>query len=90
MKRCFIISPIGPEGSEAREHANDVYDYIIRPAMEESGIQAFRSDHLLEPGKITEQMVREIIADDLCIAVLAGHNPMSSMNWRLLRRRPSR
>ncbi len=75
MKRCFVISPIGSEGSEIREHANDVYDYIIKPAMEECGIQAFRSDHLLEPGKITEQMFREIVADDLCLALLTGHNP---------------
>ena len=74
MQRCFVISPIGPEGSETREHANDVFDYIIKPAMEECGIQAFRSDHLQEPGKITEQMFREILTDDLVIAVLTGHN----------------
>jgi hypothetical protein len=75
MKKCFVISPIGPEGSQIREHADDVYDYIIRPAMEECGIQAFRSDHLHEPGKISEQMFREILTDDLSIAVLTGHNP---------------
>jgi hypothetical protein len=74
VKRCFVISPIGPEGSQTREHADDVFDYIIKPAMEECGIQAFRSDHLQEPGKITEQMFREILTDDLAIAVLTGHN----------------
>lgn len=74
MKRCFVISPIGPEGSKTREHADDVFDYIIRPAMDECGIQAVRSDHLQEPGKITEQMHREILTDDLAIAVLTGHN----------------
>lgn len=75
MKRCFVISPIGPEGSEIREHANDVYDFIIEPAMVECGIQAIRSDQLQEPGRISEQMFREIIGDDLCVAVLTGHNP---------------
>lgn len=75
MKRCFVISPIGPEGSQIREHADDVFDYIIKPAMEEAGIEPFRSDHLQEPGKITEQMFREILTDDLSIAVLTGHNP---------------
>ncbi len=74
MKRCFVISPIGSEGSQIREHADDVFDYIIKPAMEECNIQAFRSDHLQEPGKITEQMFREILTDDLSIAVLTGHN----------------
>lgn len=75
MKQCFVISPIGEEGSETREHANDVYDYIIKPAMEECGILAFRSDQLHEPGKITNQMLRAIFKSDLCIAVLTGHNP---------------
>jgi hypothetical protein len=75
MKKCFVMSPIGPEGSAVREHADDVYDYIIRPAMEECGIEAFRSDHLREPGRISEQMFHEILNDDLCIAVLTGHNP---------------
>jgi len=75
VKRCFVISPIGAEGSQVREHADDVFDYIIKPAMEECGIQPFRSDHLQEPGKITEQMFREILTDDLAVAVLTGHNP---------------
>jgi hypothetical protein len=75
MKKCFVISPIGAEGSSTREHANDVFDYIIRPAMEECGISAYRSDHLHEPGKISEQMFRAILQDDLAIAVLTGYNP---------------
>jgi len=75
MKKCFVISPIGKEGSPEREHADDVYDFIIKPAMEECGINPFRSDHLHEPGKISEQMFRSIVTEDLCIAVLTGHNP---------------
>ena len=75
QKRCFVISPIGAEGSPIRQHADDVYDYIIKPAMEECGIDALRSDHLREPGKISDQMFREILMDDLCIAVLTFDNP---------------
>ena len=75
MKRCFVISPIGAEGSAVREHADDVYDYIIRPAMEACGIEAFRSDHMREPGKISDQMFGAILNYDLCVAVLTGHNP---------------
>src|SRR4029079_15825889 len=67
--------PIGPEGSQTREHADDVFDYIIKPATEECGIQAFPSDHLQEPSKMTEQLSREILNDDLSIAFLTGHNP---------------
>ncbi len=74
-KRCFVISPIDKEGSETREHANDVFDYIIRPAMKRLGIIAERSDHFHEPGLISEQMLRAILEYDLCIAVLTFHNP---------------
>lgn len=74
-KRCFVISPIGTEGSPAREHADDVFDYIIRPAADEFGIKAIRSDHLNEPGRISEQMFREILTSHCCLCVLTGHNP---------------
>lgn len=74
-RRCFVISPIGAEGSPVREHADDVFEYIIEPALDERGIEAVRSDHLLEPGRISEQMFKEILGDDLCVAVITGQNP---------------
>jgi hypothetical protein len=75
MKRCFVISPIGAEGSATRKHADKVYKWIIEPAMKECGIEAFRSDHLQEPGKISEQMISSILTSDVCVAVLTEHNP---------------
>ena len=75
MRRCFVISPIGAEGSEIREHADDVFDFIIAPAMKELGIEAYRADHITSAGKITEQMFESLITDDLCVAILTFHNP---------------
>lgn len=74
-KRCFVISPIGAEGSETREYANDVFRFIIEPAMQQCGIEVVRGDHLKEPGRISDQMYRELFASDLCVAVLAERNP---------------
>ena len=74
-RKCFVISPIGPEGSIIRRHANEVFDHLIVPAMNECGLQAMRSDHLSTPGKISDQVFEHILNDDLCIAVLTGHNP---------------
>lgn len=74
-RRCFVISPIGAENSEVREHANDVFDFIIKPAMKKVGVKAVRSDHLHEPGLISTQMLRAILEYDLCVAVLTFHNP---------------
>lgn len=74
IKRCFVISPIGDEGSKIRHHADDVFEFIIKPAMEPLGIEPVRSDHMSETGQITEQMFGEILGADLCVAVLTGHN----------------
>src|SRR4051794_21742305 len=74
-RRCFVISPIGAEGSAVRQHADDVFDYIIKPAVAECGLVAHRSDHLLEPGRISDQMFKEIVTGDCCIALLTFHNP---------------
>ncbi len=75
MKKCFVISPIGPAGSDVREQADAVLDYIIEPALKDLGIEAVRSDKLAEPGLITDQMIAAILNYDLCIADLSGHNP---------------
>src|SRR4051794_420212 len=73
--RCFVISPIGADGSPTRRHADQVFTYIIEPATEQLGIAAVRSDHMAEPGRISDQMFREILHADLCIAVLTFFNP---------------
>lgn len=74
-RRCFVISPIGDEGSAIREHADDVLTFIIEPALRECGVEAVRSDHLMEPGRISDQMFRELFNDDFCIALITGRNP---------------
>ena len=73
--RCFVISPIGNEGSPEREHADEVFKYLIEPALAEFNIQPVRSDQMSNPGRITDQMYRAIFEYDLCIAVLTFQNP---------------
>jgi hypothetical protein len=75
MKSCFVISPIGQSGSPTWEHADDVFDFIIKAAAEKTGYSAIRADHEARPGTITEHMYDHILDDDLLIAVLTGHNP---------------
>ena len=77
-RRCFVISPIGDEGSGVREHADDVFRFIIEPAVKQFDIEAVRSDHIHEAGEITEQMFREILQADLRIAVLTYLNSVKS------------
>lgn len=75
MASCFVISPIGKEGSEVREHADDVWKFIIQPALNDAGIRGYRADHMLEAGRITDQMYQSILGEDFCIALLTFHNP---------------
>ncbi len=74
-RRCFVISPIGEEGSPVRAHADDVMQFIIEPALAKHGIKPVRSDQMAESGTITEQMFREIVSADVCVVVLTGFNP---------------
>jgi hypothetical protein len=74
-KRCFVISPIGESGSATREHADDVFEFIIKPAMDELGIHVYRADHSQQIGRVTEQMFNSILEEDLCVAILTFCNP---------------
>jgi nucleoside 2-deoxyribosyltransferase len=73
--RCFVISPIGERESPVRKHADKVFNYLIKPAMDERGIEVARADHIDDPGRITDRMIEEILTADLCVAVLTGANP---------------
>ena len=70
--KCFVISPIGDEGSPIRTHADEVFTFIIEPALQQFDIEPVRSDQMTEPGKISDQMYRAIFEFDLCIAVLGN------------------
>jgi hypothetical protein len=74
-KKCFVISPIGEPGTDTRQQADDVFEYIIGPALEEMEVEAVRGDGFPEPGLITSQVIEAILTYDFCIADLSGHNP---------------
>lgn len=73
--KCFVISPIGDESTDVRRHSDAIFRFIVEPAMDECGLKAVRSDHIAQPGKISDRMYDEILSDQLCIAVLTGLNP---------------
>lgn len=72
---CFVISPIGPDGSEIRKRADQVFRHVISPAAAEKGFESIRADQISEPGLITTQVIQHIIEDPLVIADLTGSNP---------------
>ena len=71
---CFVISPIGEEGSEIRQNSEKLYNYILKPVVEKLGYDITRSDKISEPGMITTQIINHVINSELVIADLTGHN----------------
>jgi hypothetical protein len=72
---CFVISPIGEEGTEIRRRADQVLKHIISPAAKECGYESIRADTISEPGMITSQVIQHLLDDPLVIADLTGRNP---------------
>ena len=40
MKICFVVCPIGSEGSETRKRSDELLNYIIKPVCEKCGFEA--------------------------------------------------
>jgi hypothetical protein len=74
-KTCFVISPIGNDGSDVRRRADQILKHIITPAVAGCGFEPLRADQISEPGLITTQVIQHIIDDPLVVADLTGSNP---------------
>ncbi len=51
--KCFVICPIGSEGSDIRLCSNLVLKHIITPVAKELGFQVSRADNESRPGIVT-------------------------------------
>ena len=75
-KICFVIAPIGEDGSDVRKRSNQVLEHIIKPAADTSGYgEVVRADTISAPGLITSQVIQHILDDPMVIADLTGRNP---------------
>lgn len=90
MKTCFVVSPIGDEGSDIRKRADKVFKYIISPVCETVGFEAIRVDKLNQVDSINQTIIDYLTSADLVIADLSGHNPNAfyEMGYRASLRRP--
>lgn len=74
-KKCFVISPIGKEGSDIRLHADDFFDLVVQPALEPFGFEVIRADKINKPSVITNDIIELVQLSDLCIVDLTFSNP---------------
>jgi hypothetical protein len=74
-KKCFVISPIGEEGSDIRRRSDQIFEYAIKPAVIDHGYSVERADLISSPGIITSQIIDRLLEDDLVIADITYKNP---------------
>ena len=60
-KICFVMSPIGDEGTETRVRADQVLHYLIEPAVGHFNYSAIRADDMPTPGMITPQIIERVL-----------------------------
>jgi len=74
-KICFVIGPIGEEGTQTRRRADLVLKHIISPPVTECGYKPIRADRISEIGIITTQIIQHIAGDPMVVADLTERNP---------------
>lgn len=76
-KRCFLIAPMGEDGSDTRRRSDQMLRYIIDPILQELGYtHATRPDHLGKPGLIVPAVIERVMEDPLVIADLSDRDPI--------------
>lgn len=90
MKKCFVVSPIGQDGSEIRSNADKLFKYVIKPVCEDCDFDAIRVDQLNDANSITQTILEQLDSADLVIADMTGHNPnvFYEMGYRSRTKKP--
>lgn len=89
-KTCFLVCPIGEEGSETRQRSDDLLKYLIEPVCNECGYDVIRVDRIHAPDKIDNTIFEYLINSDLVIADVSEHNPnaLLELGYRMGKEKP--
>lgn len=74
---CFVLSPIGREGTETHQKFREVLDFVIKPAVEPHGynLQVLRADDIERSGSFIKDILEYISGAFIVIADLTTQNP---------------
>lgn len=67
QKSCFVMMPFSPD-------FQSVYEMVIRPVVQRSGLRCIRADEVSRPGEVPEQIREEIDKSEVCVADITGNN----------------
>lgn len=74
-KKCFVVCPIGDEGTDIRKSSDQLFNYILKPICDECDFECIRVDKINDNDSITETILDYLKNSDLVIADLSSHNP---------------
>jgi hypothetical protein len=74
-KGCFVIAPIGNDGSASRRATDGLLDAVIVPVLEELGYTVEVAHRSAKTGSITRQILERLLKEDLVVADLTDLNP---------------
>lgn len=74
---CFVISPIGIEGSDRHKRFKEVLEYLIIPAVKNSGftLKVIRADDIERSGSFIKDILSSLLDSFVVIADLTEQNP---------------
>lgn len=75
MKKCFVVTPIGNEGTDIRKRADQVFKYIVSPVCEAVEFEPIRVDKINSADEITQTILDYLKSAELVIADMSCHNP---------------
>ncbi len=74
-KECFVVSPIGADGSPTRRRSDQVLKYVVEDVVARLGYSVVRADRIADAGRIDSQLLEHVVSADLVVADLSGANP---------------
>lgn len=75
MKKCFVVCPIGKDGSDIRSNSDTVLEFIIEPVCKELEFSVTRVDKIFGVDRIDNTIYQHLSEADLVIADMSEHNP---------------
>ncbi len=75
--RVFVAMPFGskPDSTGTPVDFDRIYSELIRPALEDAGLEVLRADEELDAGDIRVDLFQELLMADLVVADLTLDNP---------------
>ncbi len=75
LKECFVITPIGKNGSLTFQKTEGLINSVLKPVLLEHGFFPLPAHHIDSTGSINKQIIDKIVNCELVIANLTEINP---------------